>query len=410
MSTASTDTPYRVLARKYRPSLFTELIGQEALVRTLSNAITSDRLSHAYLLTGVRGVGKTTAARLLARALNCVGADGTGGPTITPCGVCEHCVAITEDRHVDVLEMDAASRTGVDDIRELIDGVRYRPVSARNQVYIIDEIHMLSPQAFNALLKTLEEPPPSVTFIFATTEVGLQGLVMLGLYVLGAFAALGSAALLNSSLLRGTPSSFCMELPPYRVPTLRVLSMQVWGSARAFLRRAGTLILAASVVLWSLLSFPRIPEQPGADPAVQARAQLEASAAAWIGRAIEPVVEPLGFDWRIGVGLIASLAAREVIVATLAQIYAVGDAGDFDGLRKAIVADRDPETGAPTFTLAVALSLLVFFVFALQCSSTVVVMARETGSWRWPALAFSYMLGLAYLASFATFRLASALL
>ncbi len=171
MSTASTDTPYRVLARKYRPSLFTELIGQEALVRTLSNAITSDRLSHAYLLTGVRGVGKTTAARLLARALNCVGADGTGGPTITPCGVCEHCVAITEDRHVDVLEMDAASRTGVDDIRELIDGVRYRPVSARNKVYIIDEIHMLSKHAFNALLKTLEEPPPHVTFIFATTEV-----------------------------------------------------------------------------------------------------------------------------------------------------------------------------------------------------------------------------------------------
>ena len=240
--------------------------------------------------------------------------------------------------------------------------------------------------------------------------LGLQGLVMLGLYVLGAFTALGSAALLNSSLLRGTPSSFCMELPPYRVPTLRVLSMQVWGSARAFLRRAGTLILAASVVVWSLLSFPRIPEQPGADPAVQARAQLEASAAARVGRAIEPVVEPLGFDWRIGVGLIASLVAREVMVATLAQIYAVGDADDFDGLRKAIVADRDPETGAPTFTLAVALSLLVFFVFALQCTSTVVVMARETGSWRWPALAFSYMLALAYLASFATFRLASALL
>jgi DNA polymerase-3 subunit gamma/tau len=171
MSTASTDTPYRVLARKYRPSLFTELIGQEALVRTLSNAIESNRLSHAYLLTGVRGVGKTTAARLIARALNCVGADGKGGPTITPCGTCEHCLAIAEDRHVDVLEMDAASRTGVDDVRELIEGVRYRPVSARNKVYIIDEIHMLSKQAFNALLKTLEEPPPHVTFIFATTEV-----------------------------------------------------------------------------------------------------------------------------------------------------------------------------------------------------------------------------------------------
>ncbi len=171
MSTSTTDRPYRVLARTYRPSLFSELIGQEALVRTLSNAIEGGRLAHAYLLTGVRGVGKTTAARLLARALNCIGADGSGGPTITPCGVCEHCVAITEDRHVDVLEMDAASRTGVDDIRELIEGVRYRPVSARNKVYIIDEVHMLSKQAFNALLKTLEEPPPHVTFIFATTEV-----------------------------------------------------------------------------------------------------------------------------------------------------------------------------------------------------------------------------------------------
>ncbi len=171
MSTVTTDRPYRVLARKYRPSVFAELIGQEMLVRTLSNAIEGGRLAHAYLLTGVRGVGKTTTARILARSLNCVGADGAGGPAVTPCGVCEHCVAITEDRHVDVLEMDAASRSGVDDIRELIDGVRYRPVTARYKVYIIDEVHMLSKQAFNALLKTLEEPPPHVTFIFATTEV-----------------------------------------------------------------------------------------------------------------------------------------------------------------------------------------------------------------------------------------------
>ena len=171
MSTESSDRSYRVLARKYRPTAFAELIGQEALVRTLSNAIEGGRFAHAYLLTGVRGVGKTTTARILARALNCVGADGEGGPTVTPCGQCEHCVAITEDRHVDVLEMDAASRTGVDDIRELIDGVRYRPVSARYKVYIIDEVHMLSKQAFNALLKTLEEPPPHVKFVFATTEV-----------------------------------------------------------------------------------------------------------------------------------------------------------------------------------------------------------------------------------------------
>ena len=166
------DGPYRVLARKYRPTNFSDLIGQEALVRTVTNAIRTGRLAHAFLLTGVRGVGKTSTARILARALNCIGAEGGGdGPTAEPCGVCEHCQAIAEDRHVDVMEMDAASRTGVDDIRELIDGVRYRPTSARYKVYIVDEVHMLSKQAFNALLKTLEEPPPHAKFIFATTEV-----------------------------------------------------------------------------------------------------------------------------------------------------------------------------------------------------------------------------------------------
>ncbi len=161
---------HQVLARKYRPADFAGLIGQDVLVRTLANAIRMDRLAHAYLLTGVRGVGKTTTARIIARALNCIGATGDGGPTPEPCGVCEHCLAISEDRHVDVIEMDAASRTGVDDVRELIESVRYRPVSARYKVYIIDEVHMLSKQAFNALLKTLEEPPPRVKFVFATTE------------------------------------------------------------------------------------------------------------------------------------------------------------------------------------------------------------------------------------------------
>jgi DNA polymerase-3 subunit gamma/tau len=164
-------THYRVLARKYRPQTFAELIGQEAMVRTLANAIASGRVAHAFILTGVRGVGKTTTARIIARALNCVGADGTGGPTVSPCGQCEHCTSIAEDRHVDVIEMDAASRTGIDDIRELTDGMRYRPVSARFKVYIIDEVHMLSKNAFNALLKTLEEPPPDVKFVFATTEI-----------------------------------------------------------------------------------------------------------------------------------------------------------------------------------------------------------------------------------------------
>ena len=162
---------YRVLARKYRPKSFDELIGQDALVRTLTNAITSGRIAQAFMLTGVRGVGKTTTARIIARALNCIGPDGTGGPTISPCGVCDNCRAIAEDRHVDVMEMDAASHTGVDDIREIIDGVRYAPVGARYKLYIIDEVHMLSKNAFNALLKTLEEPPPHVKFVFATTEI-----------------------------------------------------------------------------------------------------------------------------------------------------------------------------------------------------------------------------------------------
>jgi len=167
----SDGSPYRVLARKYRPAGFDDLIGQEALVRTLTNAFQSGRIAHAFILTGVRGVGKTTTARIIARALNCVGAEGKGGPTASPCGVCEHCQAIAADRHVDVIEMDAASRTGVGDIRELIEGVRYRPVQARYKVYIIDEVHMLSNSAFNALLKTLEEPPEHVIFIFATTEI-----------------------------------------------------------------------------------------------------------------------------------------------------------------------------------------------------------------------------------------------
>ena len=168
---AASSQPYRVLARKYRPQTFAELIGQEAMVRTLANAIARDRLAHAFLMTGVRGVGKTSTARLIAKALNCVGADGQGGPTIDPCGRCEPCTAIAEGRHIDVIEMDAASNTGVDDVREIIEQVRYAAVSARYKIYIIDEVHMLSRNAFNALLKTLEEPPPHVKFLFATTEV-----------------------------------------------------------------------------------------------------------------------------------------------------------------------------------------------------------------------------------------------
>ena len=162
---------YQVLARKYRPETFADLIGQEAMVRTLKNAFAADRIHHAFVMTGIRGTGKTTTARIIAKGLNCIGVDGQGGPTTEPCGVCEHCVAITKGQHVDVLEMDAASRTGVGDIREIIESVAYRAASARYKIYIIDEVHMLSNSAFNALLKTLEEPPPHVKFIFATTEI-----------------------------------------------------------------------------------------------------------------------------------------------------------------------------------------------------------------------------------------------
>ncbi len=169
--TDGTDNEYQVLARKYRPDTLAGLVGQDAMVRTLSNAFEADRIAQAFILTGIRGTGKTTTARIIAKGMNCIGPDGNGEPTISPCGTCEHCVAIAQGRHVDVLELDAASRTGVNDIREIIDGVHYRAASARYKIYIFDEVHMLSTSAFNALLKTLEEPPAHVKFIFATTEI-----------------------------------------------------------------------------------------------------------------------------------------------------------------------------------------------------------------------------------------------
>ncbi len=167
----TTENTYQVLARKYRPESFTDLVGQDAMVRTLKNAFEANRIAQAFIMTGIRGTGKTTTARIIAKGINCIGEDGQGGPTTEPCGKCEHCVAIMEGRHVDVMEMDAASRTGVGDIREIIDSVHYRAASARYKIYIIDEVHMLSTSAFNALLKTLEEPPEHVKFIFATTEI-----------------------------------------------------------------------------------------------------------------------------------------------------------------------------------------------------------------------------------------------
>jgi len=244
-------------------------------------------------------------------------------------------------------------------------------------------------------------------FVPATTvgPLGLQGLALLGLYVLGSVSALVVAAFLKRGVVGRERLPFYMELPPYRVPTVRLVAWQVWDRAWAFLRRAGTIILLVSMVLWVLLAFPRSEPPPGATEAEAARAALEQSFAGRLGHAIEPAIAPLGFDWKIGVGLVASLAAREVIVATLAQIYAVTDEGA--SLRDAVRADVDPRTGRKVFDPPTVAALLVFFVFALQCMSTLAIMRRETNSWRWPAFAFAYLLVLAWGASFVTHRLVS---
>ena len=208
--------------------------------------------------------------------------------------------------------------------------------------------------------------------------IGLQGLALLGLYLLGSFSALAVAAILKKTILAGEGLPFFMELPPYRVPTLRLWLSQVWGSARAFLRRAGTIILGVSIVLWVCINFPRVEAPAGISPEEAGRYRLENSIAGRIGHAIEPAIAPLGFDWKIGVGLVASVAAREVIVSTLAQIYAAGD--ESGSLRDAIRADTDPATGRRLFTPATVAALLVFFVYALQCTSTIAVMRRETNA------------------------------
>ena len=238
--------------------------------------------------------------------------------------------------------------------------------------------------------------------------IGLQGLVLLGLYLLGALGAFVAAAILGRTLVKADAMPFYLELPPYRMPPAKLVASQVWGAASRFLRRAGTIILAVSIVLWALLTFPRVEAPAGASEQQAAAYALEQSAAGRLGRALEPAIEPLGFDWKIGVGLVASLAAREVIVSTLAQIYAAS--GDDDGsLRDALANDRDPATGEAIYTPATVAALLVFFVFALQCTSTIATLARETNSWRWPAFAFFYLLALAYGASFAAHRIVGAL-
>ncbi len=241
--------------------------------------------------------------------------------------------------------------------------------------------------------------------------IGLQGLVLLGLYMGGGASALAIAALFKKTLVRGDGLPFAMELPTYRWPTLRVWGTQVYESAWAFLRRAGTIILIASLLLWVLLSFPRIDAPADLDEQAAASYALEQSIAGRLGHAIEPAIEPLGFDWKIGVGLVASLAAREILVATLAQIYAAEQTDEDEGsasLREALRADRRPD-GTPVFDPPTVGALLVFFVFALQCTSTIAIMKRETNSWRWPAFAFGYLFVLAYVASFTTHRVIGAL-
>jgi ferrous iron transport protein B len=236
--------------------------------------------------------------------------------------------------------------------------------------------------------------------------LGLQGLVLLGLYGLGGTAALVAAAVLKRTLLPGAALPFYLELPSYRMPSAKLWLSQVWGSAWAFLRRAGTIILSVSIALWVLLQFPESTPPPGASEAEARRHAIEHSFAGRAGHAIEPLIEPLGFDWKIGVGLLASLAAREVIVSTLAQIYAATD--EETSLRAAIRRDVDPRTGRPVFDPPTVAALLVFFVFALQCLSTLAVMRRETNSWRWPAFAFGYLLAVAYTASWVTHRVVAA--
>ena len=237
--------------------------------------------------------------------------------------------------------------------------------------------------------------------------IGLQGLVLLGLYLLGAVSALLVAAVLNRTVMRGERLPFYMELPSYRVPPVRLVAMQVWEAASAFLRRAGTVILTVSIVLWVLLTFPRITPPADLSETEAAGYALQHSFAGTAGRALEPAIAPLGFDWKIGVGLISSLAAREVIVATLAQIYAATD--EETSLRAALRADVHTDTGEPVYDAPTVAALLVFFVFALQCMSTLAIMRRETGSWRWPAFAFGYLLVLAWSASFVTHRVVAAL-
>jgi ferrous iron transport protein B len=249
------------------------------------------------------------------------------------------------------------------------------------------------------------------TMLFGS--VSLQSLTLLAMYLLGTLAALAAAAVFKRTLLKGPVRPMILELPPYRWPSPRALLVTVAQRCRLFLRRAGTVILALSIVLWALATWPRLPVDPARSDAAQRELALEHSALGRIGRAIEPAVAPLGFDWKIGVSIAASFAAREVFVSTMGTIYGVGgDDGDTAKLTTVLRAERRAD-GTPVYSLPVALSLLVFYVFALMCMSTIAITVREAGGgavgWRWAALQFGYMLALAWGAAFVTYRVAMVL-
>ncbi|WP_374614762.1 DNA polymerase III subunit gamma/tau [Sphingorhabdus sp.] len=317
-------SPYRVLARKYRPQNFAELIGQDAMVQTLGNAIKRGRLAHAFLMTGVRGVGKTSTARLIAKALNCIGPDGQGGPTIDPCGVCEPCRAIAEGRHIDVIEMDAASHTGVDDVREIIEAVRYAAVSARYKIYIIDEVHMLSKNAFNALLKTLEEPPAHVKFLFATTEVNKVPITVLSR------CQRFDLKRISAELLAEHFSEICKkEGVDAEAEALRLVAQAAEGSVRDGLSILDQAIAHADLAADDSGSEARVE-------AAQVRTMLGLSDRAAVRRLFglllegeaQAVLDEARNQYQLGVEPAATLAGllREVHLVTLSKIGSPSDA------------------------------------------------------------------------------------
>lgn len=317
-------SPYRVLARKYRPQNFAELIGQDAMVQTLGNAIKRGRLAHAFLMTGVRGVGKTSTARLIAKALNCIGPDGQGGPTIDPCGVCEPCRAIAEGRHIDVIEMDAASHTGVDDVREIIEAVRYAAVSARYKIYIIDEVHMLSKNAFNALLKTLEEPPAHVKFLFATTEVNKVPITVLSR------CQRFDLKRIPAELLASHFAEICLKEGVSAEPeALRLVAQAAEGSVRDGLSILDQAIAHADLAADDSGSEARVE-------AAQVRTMLGLSDRAAVRRLFgllmegdaQAVLDEARNQYQLGVEPAATLAGllREVHLVTLAKIGSPSDA------------------------------------------------------------------------------------